>query len=398
MIRFLRTPTQFSIHPSREQLLRFVLVLSCVLLNAGCLTSCDMAANSNANVSTNVNANARASPSGTTVTSANANTGRAPTREEYERHADRYQREAKEAGRTIGSGANDGWLWVKVRFDLQAADDLRDSSIEVDVDHGVVTLTGEVTSKEQKVKAVQLVKQIEGVRSVRDALVVKEVGSRPSPSPQPSGLPSPPATPSPSTTAPVGFDIDSEVKKLKDGAAITEVPTAMELGETRRVVLVLSPDVAVAPAIVQERTESLQRHDQKAPERPLVPKTEVGSERAAYGKYMEAKLTGQGFEIRAATPERQPVTSHQPTTWTWDVKATGSGEQYLYLSLNAIFEGEGSEKTRAVTTFNKTVKVNVSWRTFVSNYWQWLVTAIALPALGGLWALLTKRKKDNKES
>lgn len=210
----------------------------------------------------------------------------------------------------------------------------------------------------------------------------------------PSPQPTPSATPTPS----VGFDIDNELKKLKDGAAVTEVPKEMELGETRRVVLVLSPDVAAAPAIVKERKESLQRHDQKAPERPLAPKTEVESEPAAYAKFMEAKLTGQGFEIRAATPERQPVASHQPTTWTWDVKATGSGEQYLYLSLNAIFEGEGSEKTRAVTTFNKTVKVNVSWGTFVSNYWQWLVTAIAAPIIGALWALLTKRKKGNKES
>src|ERR1051325_2987832 len=63
---------------------------------------------------------------------ANANR-RAPTREEYERDKERYNREAKGQGRTIGTGVNDGWLWVKTRFDLAAADDLRDSTIHVDV-------------------------------------------------------------------------------------------------------------------------------------------------------------------------------------------------------------------------------------------------------------------------
>ena len=385
MIRFLRTAIQISNYPSRKQFLCFALVLSCVLLGAGCSYE-RSSQNTNANVSINTNVNASASP-GATI-SANTNAGRPPTREEYERNKEHYQREAKESGRTVGTGTNDAYLWLKVRFDLAAAEDLRDSHIEVDVDQGVVTLTGVVESNEQKVKAVQLANRIEGVRGVKDHLVIGEKGRSPSPQPTPS------ATPTPS----VGFDIDSELKKLKDGAAVTEAPKEMELGETRRVVLVLSPDVAAAPAIVKERTESVQRHDQKTPERPLARKTEVTSEPAAYTKFMEAKLTGQGFEIRAATPERQPVASHQPTTWTWDVKATGSGEQYLYLSLNAIFEGEGSEKTRAVTTFNKTVKVNVSWGTFVSNYWQWLITAIALPAIGALWALFTKRKKDNKAS
>ena len=66
---------------------------------------------------------------------------------------ERYQREAKESGRTVGTGVNDGWLWVKTRFDLAAADDLRDSTINVDVDKDVVTLTGTVASAAQKTRA-----------------------------------------------------------------------------------------------------------------------------------------------------------------------------------------------------------------------------------------------------
>src|SRR5260370_42409545 len=108
----------------------------------------------NANYNTNANAN--------------SNSKKAPTREEYERDKERYHREAKESGRTIGTGLNDGWLWVKTRFDLAAADDLRDSTINVDVDNGVVTLTGTVASPAQKNRAETEAKSVEGVKSVRN--------------------------------------------------------------------------------------------------------------------------------------------------------------------------------------------------------------------------------------
>ena len=138
------------------------------------LLGCDGTANNNANtnVNANHNANLAASPSPTAVANANTNTRRAPTREEYERDKTRYQREAKESGRTVGSGLNDGWLWVKTRFDLAAADDLRDSTINVDVDNAVVTLSGTVASAAQKTRAEQVAKAVDGVKSVKNMLKV----------------------------------------------------------------------------------------------------------------------------------------------------------------------------------------------------------------------------------
>ncbi|HEX2272116.1 MAG TPA: BON domain-containing protein [Pyrinomonadaceae bacterium] len=130
-------------------------------------------ANRNANnANANANTGALASPSPTAVANTNTNTGRAPTREEYERDRERYEREARESGRTIGTGANDGWLWVKTRFELATADDLRDSTINVDVDNAVVTLTGTVASAAQKTRAEQVAKAVEDVRSVRNQLRV----------------------------------------------------------------------------------------------------------------------------------------------------------------------------------------------------------------------------------
>jgi hyperosmotically inducible periplasmic protein len=142
---------------------------------ATALSACEGPANRNANNSNaNLNANHAASPTPTAVANANTNTRRAPTREEYERDKERNDREARErareSGRTIGTGLNDSWLWMKTRFDLAAADDLRDSTINVDVDNSVVTLTGTVANISQRTRAEQIVKSVEGVKSVKNQL------------------------------------------------------------------------------------------------------------------------------------------------------------------------------------------------------------------------------------
>jgi hyperosmotically inducible protein len=137
------------------------------------LPACDNTANQNATVNRNANVNATATSTPVVTANANANSNRAPTRAEYEANKERYNREAKESGRKVGTGANDTWLWIKTRFDLAAADDLRDSTINVDVDNDVVTLSGTVASAAQKTRAEAVAKAVEGVKSVRNQLKVQ---------------------------------------------------------------------------------------------------------------------------------------------------------------------------------------------------------------------------------
>lgn len=154
-----------------RQLLAGIIVLGGIAFT---LAGCEQADNRNANVNANMNANlnANANMIGNANQNANTTTGRAPTREEYERDRDRYSREAKEEGRTIGSGVNDGWLWVKTRWELSTAEDLRDSTINVDVDNEVVTLAGTVATAEQRKRAEAIVRAVEGVKNVRNQLKV----------------------------------------------------------------------------------------------------------------------------------------------------------------------------------------------------------------------------------
>lgn len=129
---------------------------------------------SNTAVVVNNNGNANTA----TVATTNANTRRVynynanMTRADYDRERDRYAAEAKETGGKIGQGAEDGWLWTKTRASLLTTDDLRESTINVDVDNAVVTLRGTVANAAQKAKAIAEAKKIDGVKSVKDELKV----------------------------------------------------------------------------------------------------------------------------------------------------------------------------------------------------------------------------------
>jgi BON domain len=157
-----------------KRLTVFALALAMLTFASAC------AAGDNANNSNATNAN-RANTNAANANAANANTANANTRRtynaniseaDYERDRDRYGREAKEAGETIGTGLKDGWLWVKTKGALAAVDDLRDSTINVDIDNATVTLRGSVASAAQKTKAEQTAKGIDGVTAVKNQLTV----------------------------------------------------------------------------------------------------------------------------------------------------------------------------------------------------------------------------------
>ena len=159
-----------------------VSIASSVLIGAltvGCgtanNTNSNMVANTNTNTAANTNANMKANMNANTNASANANRRAVNaniSREEYERDKESFADDAKRLGRTIGTGANDGWLWTKTRALLATADDLRDSTINVDVDNAVVTLSGTVATAAQKNKAAQIAKGVDGVRTVKNNLTV----------------------------------------------------------------------------------------------------------------------------------------------------------------------------------------------------------------------------------
>jgi hypothetical protein len=97
---------------------------------------------------------------------------------------------------------------------------------------------------------------------------------------------------------------------------------------------------------------------------------------------MDARLTGEQFEIKAVRPERQAVSANG-TEWSWDIKPRELGRQKLHLTLDAVLKIDNHESTYTLKTFDKTIGVNVvwpdTWLVFFGKYWQWIVTTIVIP-------------------
>jgi len=125
--------------------------------------------NSNQAVVTNSNGNTGV-VSTTNTTSSNRWTNSNVNRADYDK--DRAEYEKDKGNSKIGTGANDSWLWFKTRAALLTTADLRESTIDVDVDNAAVTLRGTVATKEQSAKAEQTAKAIEGVGKVNNQLKV----------------------------------------------------------------------------------------------------------------------------------------------------------------------------------------------------------------------------------
>ena len=141
--------------------------------------ACNSADNTNANINANANraANVNATPVATATPAGSAYNRNYNSRDDYKKDETSYREEAKKAGSTIGSGLEDGWIHLKVRAALAAVDDLRDSTINVDVDNNVVTLRGSVANAAGKAAAEKAAKAVDGVKSVTNKLEIKAAGS-----------------------------------------------------------------------------------------------------------------------------------------------------------------------------------------------------------------------------
>ena len=152
-------------------------LIALAALAAGCTTTENAnVATPNGNTAVVVNNNSNMANANMTANSNrrtyNANISEA----DYDRDKVRYTGEAKEAGDSIGSGLKDGWLWTKTKGSLAAVDDLRDSTINVDVEDSVITLRGTVANAAQKAAAMKAANGIEGKKSVKDMLKIAAVG------------------------------------------------------------------------------------------------------------------------------------------------------------------------------------------------------------------------------
>jgi hyperosmotically inducible protein len=130
-------------------------------------TNANTATMNSSNTAVVVNTNNMETGSMNSNSAVNANVSRA----DYDR--DRAKYEANKGASTIGQGANDSWIWFKTKSALATTNDLRDSTINVDVANDVITLKGTVATAAQKAQAETVAKGIEGQKGVKNELKVQ---------------------------------------------------------------------------------------------------------------------------------------------------------------------------------------------------------------------------------
>jgi hyperosmotically inducible protein len=79
----------------------------------------------------------------------------------------------RETGRTAGRYVTDGYAKSAIYAKFVPEDSLSDSSIDVDIKNGAVTLNGVVTTPAGKAKAAEIAKNTAGVKTVTNNLVVR---------------------------------------------------------------------------------------------------------------------------------------------------------------------------------------------------------------------------------
>ena len=187
-----------------------------------------------------------------------------------------------------------------------------------------------------------------------------------------------PPTGSSDSSADLFFD------KFNPGNIAFGAPQQMGYGETKQAAVLLS------------KAKSISELEQGLRETGI-----VRGHTIKVADVMEAHLSGNAFEILSVTPDVQPISGRDTTEWKWDIKPKDFGNLPLHLSVNAKLLVDGQERTRAIRTFDETVFVKITWPLsaiiFVRNNWQWLWTALVIPAVGWVWHRNRSGKKKKRK-
>jgi hypothetical protein len=111
---------------------------------------------------------------------------------------------------------------------------------------------------------------------------------------------------------------------------------------------------------------------------------------------VEARLTGDAFDITAVSDAEQFILAKTVTKWTWDVRPKRFSTQVLHLSLTSKLDVNGKQQNHSFSVFDRDIVVRIggfgSAVSAAKDNWP-IVTAVATPLLGLLGWLAKRIKK-----
>ena len=119
---------------------------------------------------------------------------------------------------------------------------------------------------------------------------------------------------------------------------------------------------------------------------------------------MSANLIAEDgkFIITPSSTEIQNIEDKGYTEWGWRITPLKSGQNFLKLVVKVRIINENGDFYKDITVFDKNIEVksNVvfSIKTWLSNYWQWLITTIIIPFIIWFYKKKSEEKKKRKRS
>lgn len=119
---------------------------------------------------------------------------------------------------------------------------------------------------------------------------------------------------------------------------------------------------------------------------------------------MSANLISEDgkFIITPSSTEIQNIEYKGYTEWGWRITPLKSGENFLKLVVKVRIINESGDFYKDITVFDKNIEVksNVvfSVKTWISKYWQWLITTIIIPFIVWFYKKKSEEKKKRKKS
>jgi hypothetical protein len=102
------------------------------------------------------------------------------------------------------------------------------------------------------------------------------------------------------------------------------------------------------------------------------------------------------FLITPVSTETQNIEDKGYTEWQWRITPLKGGYNFLKLVVKVRICNENGVFYKDITVFDKNIKVksNITFsiKTWISNYWQWLISTIFIPLI--VW--FYKKKKEEK--
>jgi len=184
------------------------------------------------------------------------------------------------------------------------------------------------------------------------------------------------------------------VEKIGEGIIVYSIPNEMVVGKYYSVKLRITKDTNKSKLILGDREISI--NDVSVSSKITIESIRVES-------VMSAQLISEevSFKIESKSTEFQNIEDSGYTEWGWRIKPLKGGSNFLKLLVKVRVKNESGEFYKDIIVFDKKVDIKsnalFSFKTWLSNYWQWIISTIIIPFIIWFYRKKSEEKKKIKK-